>query len=534
MSVMSHQKPAALTTLPKAVTRGKLCQPLMQPSNKLGINIDRVSAARHSRRRDAGSPLSQCGPGHVLLLPNPRERQVTSHPQVRTPAASRRTRRATVVAIATVLAATAAPVATARTGVDQGAPDYYDSGLAPTPYMGWNTYYGLGAPTEQQVRSVADKLVDSGLREAGYDIVWLDGGWQADNPRDANGRLVANPDRFPSGIPALVSYLHKRGLKVGIYTDAGDLRRRQELRARQQGPLRRGRTAVRGLEDRRGQGRLPVRDRRQARSGPGVQGVQRRGGQVRPQDAAEPVQPAHRRLGPAAHARAGRAQHVRLRPDDRRLLAHRHGHRLGHPEPRPVAQHPAQHGCERLAPRGAGTRALQRPGLPHPDAPNGRRIPGVDAGGVNYAVRDVGRDGVAARPGFRPAHPVRLDARDPAQPGDHRRRPGPARRPGRTRGQRLGRGRVQQGPGRARAARGRPAQPVRPTRPAHGAVRRCRARRAGPGPGPASSHRPGHAHGVVHRRSPGARHRVPQADRGGRTARYEPGPEGHGESCRRA
>ncbi|MFJ9374838.1 glycoside hydrolase family 27 protein [Streptomyces sp. NPDC101455] len=155
---------------------------------------------------------------------------MTSHPQVRTPAASRRTRRATVVAIATVLAATAAPVATAqntaspataRTGVDQGAPDYYDSGLAPTPYMGWNTYYGLGAPTEQQVRSVADKLVNSGLRDAGYDIVWLDGGWQADNPRDAQGRLAANPTRFPSGIPALVSYLHKRGLKAGIYTDAG-------------------------------------------------------------------------------------------------------------------------------------------------------------------------------------------------------------------------------------------------------------------------------------------------------------------------
>ncbi|MFJ8057954.1 glycoside hydrolase family 27 protein [Streptomyces sp. NPDC096142] len=146
---------------------------------------------------------------------------MTSHPQVRTPAASRLTRRATAIAVVTVLAATTAPAAMARTGTDQGAPAYYDSGLAPTPYMGWNTYYGLGAPTEQQVRAVADKLVNSGLRDAGYDIVWLDGGWQADNPRDAQGRLVANPDRFPSGIPALVSYLHKRGLKAGIYTDAG-------------------------------------------------------------------------------------------------------------------------------------------------------------------------------------------------------------------------------------------------------------------------------------------------------------------------
>ncbi|MCI3278436.1 alpha-galactosidase [Streptomyces cylindrosporus] len=125
------------------------------------------------------------------------------------------------VAIATVLAVTATPAVAAQGADDQGAPAYYDSGLAPTPYMGWNTYYGLGAPTEKEVRAVADRLVDSGLRDSGYDIVWLDGGWQADNPRDAQGDLVANPDRFPSGIPALVSYLHKRGLRAGIYTDAG-------------------------------------------------------------------------------------------------------------------------------------------------------------------------------------------------------------------------------------------------------------------------------------------------------------------------
>ncbi|MFD1049755.1 alpha-galactosidase, partial [Kibdelosporangium lantanae] len=69
-----------------------------------------------------------------------------------------------------------APAASA--GVDQGAPDYYDSGLSDTPYMGWNTYYGLGAPTEDNVKGVADYLVSSGLRDSGYTIVWLDGGWQ--------------------------------------------------------------------------------------------------------------------------------------------------------------------------------------------------------------------------------------------------------------------------------------------------------------------------------------------------------------------
>ncbi|MET7307744.1 glycoside hydrolase family 27 protein [Streptomyces sp. NPDC005571] len=131
-----------------------------------------------------------------------------------------RVRRTAVVLGAVVLVGTAVPAAQAAD--DQGAPQYYDSGLAPTPYMGWNTYYGLGATTEDQVRKVADHLVGSGLRDSGYDIVWLDGGWQADSPRDAaTGRLVANPTRFPSGIPALVTYLHQRGLKAGIYTDAG-------------------------------------------------------------------------------------------------------------------------------------------------------------------------------------------------------------------------------------------------------------------------------------------------------------------------
>ncbi|HEY0472752.1 MAG TPA: hypothetical protein VGD34_13830, partial [Kribbella sp.] len=58
--------------------------------------------------------------------------------------------------------------------------------LSPTPYMGWNTYYGLGGDfTDATIRSVADSLVSRGLAKAGYDIVWLDGGWQADVPRSA-------------------------------------------------------------------------------------------------------------------------------------------------------------------------------------------------------------------------------------------------------------------------------------------------------------------------------------------------------------
>lgn len=119
--------------------------------------------------------------------------------------------------LALLLAALGVVVApSARTAAAASAP------LAPTPYQGWNTYYGLGgAFDETSVHQVADALVSRGLRDAGYDIVWLDGGWQAAPPRDASGELVADPKKFPSGLHALTDYLHARGLRAGIYTDAG-------------------------------------------------------------------------------------------------------------------------------------------------------------------------------------------------------------------------------------------------------------------------------------------------------------------------
>ena len=94
--------------------------------------------------------------------------------------------------------------------------------LSATPYMGWNTYYGLGGDFDaSQVLAVADKLVDSGMAKAGYNIVWLDGGWQSSTPRGTDGLLQADPTRFPDGLASLVTKLHERGLKAGIYTDAG-------------------------------------------------------------------------------------------------------------------------------------------------------------------------------------------------------------------------------------------------------------------------------------------------------------------------
>jgi alpha-galactosidase len=93
--------------------------------------------------------------------------------------------------------------------------------LAPTPYMGWNTYYGVGGTfDEQTIVSVAGALIDRGLARAGYRIVWLDFGW-ASGARDGNGHLIVDSRQWPRGLAWLTGWLHARGLLAGIYTDAG-------------------------------------------------------------------------------------------------------------------------------------------------------------------------------------------------------------------------------------------------------------------------------------------------------------------------
>ena len=105
-----------------------------------------------------------------------------------------------------------------------GAPPTGDgsaSVLAAVPYMGWNTYYGVGGVFNQAtILSVARTLLDRGLARAGYRIVWLDFGW-ATGRRDAHGQLVVDPHQWPHGLRWLTDWLHRHGLLAGIYTDAG-------------------------------------------------------------------------------------------------------------------------------------------------------------------------------------------------------------------------------------------------------------------------------------------------------------------------
>ena len=94
-------------------------------------------------------------------------------------------------------------------------------GQARTPPMGWNSWNKFGCNvSEDLVKGIADAMAASGMKDAGYRYVVIDDCWQV--ARDsATGRIVADSTRFPSGMRALADYVHSKGLKLGIYSDAG-------------------------------------------------------------------------------------------------------------------------------------------------------------------------------------------------------------------------------------------------------------------------------------------------------------------------
>ena len=108
-----------------------------------------------------------------------------------------------------------------------------DNGASPTPYLGWSSWNAFGDISTHDppigaaaLLEIADTIVSSGLRDAGYVNFNVDAGWAHDGHffgRGSNGTLVPNPRLFPDGMKAFCDALHSRGLKCGLYTGYGPM-----------------------------------------------------------------------------------------------------------------------------------------------------------------------------------------------------------------------------------------------------------------------------------------------------------------------
>jgi alpha-galactosidase len=95
--------------------------------------------------------------------------------------------------------------------------------IASTPPMGWNSWNTFGHHiSESVIRETADALVSAGLKDCGYEYIVIDDCWSIKDRRNSNGDLIADPEKFPDGIKALADYVHSKGFKLGIYSDAAE------------------------------------------------------------------------------------------------------------------------------------------------------------------------------------------------------------------------------------------------------------------------------------------------------------------------
>ncbi len=94
--------------------------------------------------------------------------------------------------------------------------------LAKTPPMGWMTWNLFkGDINERLIQETADAMVENGFLDAGYQYIFIDDLWQGG--RDRHNNIIPDPKKFPHGIKAVADYIHSKGLKLGIYSDAAPL-----------------------------------------------------------------------------------------------------------------------------------------------------------------------------------------------------------------------------------------------------------------------------------------------------------------------
>jgi hypothetical protein len=86
--------------------------------------------------------------------------------------------------------------------------------------MGWSSWNHFGIDIDEDlIKSQADHMVSSGMKDAGYSFINIDDGFFGG--RDEQGNLLTHPERFPNGMGVVSDYIHSKGLKAGMYSDAG-------------------------------------------------------------------------------------------------------------------------------------------------------------------------------------------------------------------------------------------------------------------------------------------------------------------------
>ena len=89
------------------------------------------------------------------------------------------------------------------------------------PTMGWSSWNSFGVNiNESLIKKQADAMVSKGLKDVGFDHINIDDGYFGGRDK-ADGHLLVHPSRFPNGLKVVADYIHEKGLKAGIYSDAG-------------------------------------------------------------------------------------------------------------------------------------------------------------------------------------------------------------------------------------------------------------------------------------------------------------------------
>ncbi|KAJ5262702.1 hypothetical protein N7524_008007 [Penicillium chrysogenum] len=99
-----------------------------------------------------------------------------------------------------------------------------DNDVGKLPALGWNTWNAFGCDIDStKIITAANEVINRGLKDLGYEYINIDDCWSVKNTRDkSTNRIIPDPTKFPDGISGVAKEVHDLGLKIGIYSSAGE------------------------------------------------------------------------------------------------------------------------------------------------------------------------------------------------------------------------------------------------------------------------------------------------------------------------